>query len=199
MFVTPRSMSRYRSGREESWAARLGEPSLSLESSCGRALAPDEGWEADGWQGRERLTHRGDISSVMHDHTSQPAGFLSDSEVLGTVVCQALTSGTPWDLFFFFFFSSLLNAEKAVLCIRFLSERRIIFLLQNVQRGKFQGLLCMRGEILWGGFFFFTFFAICLTIIFYIRHCQLSADTQIYISSFSVWWHLTPAIKTTDY
>ena len=29
MFVTPRSMSRYRPRREESWAARLGEQSLS--------------------------------------------------------------------------------------------------------------------------------------------------------------------------
>lgn len=49
---------------------RSEQTQVSLQSSYGRALAVDEGWE-----GREGLTHRGDISSVMHDHTSQPVGF----------------------------------------------------------------------------------------------------------------------------
>lgn len=155
MFVTPRPMSRYRSGREESWAARLGEPSLSLESSCGRALAPDEGWEADGWQGRERLTHRGDISSVMHDHTSQPAGFLSDSEVLGTVVCQALTSGTPWDLFFFFF---LCLMQKKLFCVFvFCLNAELFSCCKTCSAESFRDFFAWEGKFSEGDFFFFHF------------------------------------------
>lgn len=64
------------------------QTTVSLLSSCGRALAVDEGWEVEADKvARGRLTHRGDISSVMHDHTSEPAGFeRRRSKVVGTVV-----------------------------------------------------------------------------------------------------------------
>lgn len=50
-------------------------PSLAPSSrEVAAALAMDEGRHAKAWRGRERLTHWGDISGVMHHHTMTAAG-----------------------------------------------------------------------------------------------------------------------------
>lgn len=59
----------------------------SLSSCHVVVLAVDEGWEVEADKVERRLTHRGDISSVMHDRTLQAAGFEHrHSEVVGTDV-----------------------------------------------------------------------------------------------------------------